>query len=175
MAQGSPVSIVGSNGSAAAVSFARTADTNAYSAGDVEGANTSAGGAVLEFDFTSDQGTLPAGEFMITTAKLEIDISSVPSGMTSYRLYLYSSSPGSALADNAAWDLPSGDRSAFKGYIDLGSPVDLGSTLYVETPGINKQLTMPSGGKLYGYLVTNGGYTPASGTTRKITLHGLPV
>ena len=162
-------------GCSAVVSFSRTADTNAYTANDVEGPATGST-AAQEFDFLDRNGNAaPAGEFIVTTAQLEIDISSVPSGMTSYRLYLYNVTPPSALGDNTAWDLPSGDRASFKGYVDLGTPVDFGSTLYVETSGINKQLTMPSGGKMYGYLVTNGGYTPASGTTRKITLHGTPV
>jgi len=162
-------------GCAASASFNRTADTNAYTAGDVEGSATGST-AALEFAFTDrNSHAAQAGEFLITTVKLEIDISAVPSGMTSYRLYLYSATPPSAYSDNAAWDLPSGDRDSFKGYIDLGTPVDLGSTLYVETTGVNKQVTMPSGGKLYGYLVTNGGYTPSSGTARKVTLHGLPL
>lgn len=166
--------IMGS-GCVASASFNRTADTNAYGAGDVEGSATGST-AALEFAFTDRNSyAAPAGEFMITTVKLEIDISAVPSGMTSYRLYLYSVTPPSAYGDNTAWDLPSGDRASFKGYIDLGTPVDLGSTLYVETTGVNKQLTMPSGGKLYGYLVTNGAYTPASATARKVTLHGLPL
>lgn len=170
--------IIGS-GCSASVSFARTADTNAYTAGDVEGAATGST-AALEFDFTDLSGhAAPAGEFLITTAKLEIDASAVPSGMTSYRLYLYGVTPPSAFGDNAAWTgVTSADRASFKGYVDLGTPVAVGTspaTLYVETSGINKQLTMPAGGKLYGYLVTNGGYTPASGTTRKITLHGTPI
>lgn len=150
-------------------SFARPSDTNGYTAGDIEGPSTSST-AALEFD---NIGPSAGGDIIITSASLEIDITSVPSGMTSYRLYLYNVTPPSALGDNAAWDLPSGDRASFTGqYIDLGTPVDLGSTLLVKTDGINAQVTVPTGGKLFGYLVTNGAYTPASATTRKITLHG---
>lgn len=162
--------MLGLTGYKSSLSVTRTADTNAYTANDVIGTGTSSGGAVLTF------AGLPAGgEILITTAQLEIDVNAVPSGMTSFRLYLYDSSPGSALADNAAFDLPSGDRSAFKGYVDLGTPVDLGSTLYVETSGINKQASVPNNGTLYGYLVTNGGYTPGSGDVFKITLHAVAV
>ena len=52
-------------------------------------------------------------------------------------------------------------------------PIDLGSTLYVETLQVNKQIRMPGNvsGSLYGYLVTIGGYTPGSGDAFKITLH----
>lgn len=155
-----------------AVTLTRTADTNAYTANDAVGANTSSGGAVLTF---TGLGPSPGGDVIVTTVKLEVDVNAVPSGMTSFRLYLYDSSPGSALADNAAWDLPSGDRAAFKGYIDLGTPVDLGSTLYVKTDGVNSQLSVAAGGTLYGYLVTNGGYTPGSGDVFKITLHAVAV
>lgn len=167
-------------GCTAEVSFNRTADANAYTAGDVEGSSTSSGGAVLEFDFTDREGNAaPAGLFEILGGQLEIDVSAIPSGMTGYRLHLYNASPGSAFADNAAWTgIVSGDRASYKGFIDIGQPQALGTspaTLYVETNGINKPIVMPIGGKLYGYLVTNGGYTPASGTARKITLHGTPL
>lgn len=158
-----------SQGYSADVSFNRTADTNAYTANDVLGPATGST-AALEFDNIGPAG---GGEVLITTVKLEIDLSALPSGMTSFRLYLYNVTPPSALGDNAAWDLPSGDRASFKGYVDLGTPVDLGSTLYVETLQVNKQATVPSGGKLFGYLVTNGAYTPASGTTYKVSLHSI--
>ncbi len=83
--------------------------------------------------------------------------------MTSFRLHLYNTRPASALADNAAWDLPSGDRSAYLGYVDLGTPVDVGSTLFVQTTGIgSKQIKMGVTSSLFGYLVTNGGFTPSS-------------
>ena len=150
------------------LSLTRTADTNAYTAGDVLGTGTGSAGASLAFPGI---GPAAGGEVIITSAALEIDLASIPSGMTSFRLYLYSVTPPSALGDNAAWDIPSGDRASFLGYVDLGSPVDLGSTLYVQTAQINQQVTVPVGGELFGYLMTNGGYTPASGTVYKVTLH----
>jgi len=152
-------------GFAAVASFARPNDTTAYTANDVEG-------GALEFDGI---GPSAGGQVIITTAKLEQDVSAVPSGETSFRLYLYSVTPPSAYADNAAWDLLSGDRASFLGYVDLGTLVDLGSTCYVETSGINKQVTVPAGGKLFGYLVTNGGYTPSAQSVKKITLHSVAV
>ncbi len=163
--------IIGSlitQGYSVALSVTRTADTNAYTANDVLGTGTGSAGASLTF---ANIGPSAGGEVLITTAKLEYDVTAIPSGMTSFRLYLYNLTPPSALGDNAAFDLPSGDRASFAGYVDLGSPVDLGSTLYVETSGINKQVKVPSGGSLYGYLVTNGAYTPGSADVLKITLH----
>lgn len=162
-----------SQGYISALSITRTADTAIYTANDVIGIGTGGGlttpgAAALTF---ANIGPAAGGEIMLTTAKLEIDVTAIPSGMTSFRLYLYSVTPPSALVDNNAWDLPAGDRASFKGYVDLGSPVDLGSTLYVETNGYNKQITVPVGGSLFGYLVTNGGYTPAASVVKKITLH----
>ena len=82
-------------------------------------------------------------------------------------------SPPSALADNAPWDLPSGDRSAFLGIVQLGTPVDLGSTLYVEANIINKQIKL-AGTSLFGYLVTQTGYTPAANSEVYVnTLHAV--
>jgi hypothetical protein len=138
------------------VTKTRPANQTAYTANDVIGDSN---GAIWTF-----QNCGAAGQsIFITTIKLEIDIAAIPSGMTSFRLYLYRVSPASALADNAAFDLASGDRPGYIGYVDLGSPVDLGSTLFVQTDGVNKQLQMGAGDtSLYGYLVTNGGFTPAA-------------
>lgn len=154
-------------GYAAAVSLTRTNDTNAYTANDVIGAATGST-AALTFPSMGPSG----GQIMITSAALEIDVNAIPSGMTSFRIYLYNVTPPSALGDNAAWDLPSGDRASYLGYVDLGTPVDLGSTLYVETYNINKQLTL-AGTSLFGYLVTAGAYTPSASAVKVITLHSI--
>lgn len=155
-------------GAGPVINLTRTADTNPYLAGDVVGASVAAGGAVLTFNAG---GPAAGGQAIITSAQFEIDLAAIISGMTSYRLHLYNATPPGNLADNAPWDLPSGDRASYLGYLDLGTPVDVGSTLYVETNGINKQLTVPAGSVLFGYLVTNGAYTPSSGDVFKITPH----
>lgn len=132
----------------------RPNDTTAYTAGDVVG-------GLITFPNAALGG---GGNIFVNFVSLLWNLAAVPSGMTSFRLHLYSSQP-SAIADNAAWDLPSGDRAAYLGYIDLGTPIDVGSTLYVQTVGSN--LTMQQvaaiSSSLYGYMVTNGGYTPGSG------------
>lgn len=151
------------------VTITRTADTNAYTANDVIGPATGSTAAIT----FANLGPSGGGAVMITTARFEIDLTAVISGMANFRLYFYSVTPPSAFGDNAAWDLPSGDRASFRGYVDLGTPIDLGSTLYVETTQINKQIVVPSGGSLFAYLVTVGAYTPSSGDVFKITLHGV--
>lgn len=157
-------------GGAATVSVTRPANTTSYTAGDVIGVDNagSAGSAVLTF---AGIGPANGGEILITSTDHLVGKSSVPSGMTSFRLHLYGSSPPSALLDNAPWDLPSGDRAAYLGYVDLGTPVDVGSTLYVRGEQAQAQFTVPSGGALYGYLVTNGGYQPASNDVHRVGLH----
>lgn len=143
-----------------ATTITRPANVTAYTANDV------LGGAL-------DLGVLgpSAGAIMITGAQLEADIAAVPTGMSNFRLYLYSVTPPSALADNAAWDLPSGDRASFLGFVDVGVPVDLGSTLYVETANVGKQVLL-AGTHLFGYLVTIGAFTPnANSEVYKLTLH----
>ena len=157
------VVMIASSGYSASVNITRPADTTAYTAGDVVGAAT----AALSF---ANIGPTAVGQILITSVQLEIDVTAVPSGMTSFRLHLYNVTPPSAYADNAVWDLASGDRASYLGYVDLGSPVDLGSTLYVRNDGVNAQFT-PLSTSIFGYLVTNGAFTPAASTVMKITLH----
>lgn len=148
------------------VSVTRPADTTAYAAGDVVGAAAAA--------ITFPNIGAAAGTIILTSADLRIDVSSIPAGMTSFRLHLYNITPPSALADNAPWDLPSGDRASYLGYIDLGSPVDLGSTLFVQTPtDFRKEILMGASTSLFGYLVTAAGYTPTSAAVKSIRLNAV--
>jgi hypothetical protein len=162
---------VRSVGFGSSVTLTRTADTAGYTGNDVIGVGSGAGlttpgAAALTFSNIGPE----AGEIKLIGASLTISSDGVISGETSYRLYLYNVTPPSALVDNAAFDLPSGDRAAFLGYIDLGTPLDIGLTLFVQTDTLAKQLTLASK-NLYAYLVTNGPYTPTSGRVYVITLH----
>lgn len=150
------------------VTLTRTNDTNAYTANDVIGAATGSTAALTFASIGSSDGST----VRIVGVQFQVDLSAVISGMTSFRLYLYNVTPPSALGDNAAWDLPSGDRASFLGYVDLGTPVDLGSTLYVEST-YDKQIVVPAGGSVFGYLVTNGAFTPSASIVHKITLHTI--
>jgi len=157
------------SGFSAGSTFARTADTNAYTANDVIGPATGST-AAIQFPKLAPGGS----EIMITSAKLQIDDTGLISGETSYNLHLYSAAPPSVLGDNAAFDVPSGDRDYYLGMISLGTPVDLGSTLRIDTDIINKQIHL-RGESMWGYLVTVGAYTPTSGRVYRVTLHGVPL
>lgn len=157
--------VISGKGYVSQTTITRPADTTAYTAGDVVGATA----AAITF---ADIGA-SFGSIVITDADLRIDVSSVPAGMTSFRLHLYNETPPSALADNAAWDLPSGDRASYLGYVDIGTPEDVGSTLFVQTDGTAVKTVQMKTPNLYGYLVTNGGFTPTSAAVKSIRLCAL--
>jgi hypothetical protein len=113
-------------------------------------------------------GAVSGSSFMITSATLEIDGATAEA--TAWTLHLYNVTPPSALADDAAFDLPSGDRTAYLGSISLGTAVDLGSTQWIEVHGINKQIKL-SGTGVFGYLVNTITLTPAA-VAHIVTLHG---
>lgn len=110
-----------------------------------------------------------ASTFMITSASLEIDGGTAEA--TGWVLYLYNVTPPSAYADDAAWDLGSGDRASYLGRISLGTAVDLGSTQWIETHGINKAVKL-AGTSVFAYLVNDTTLTPAN-VAHKVTLAGV--
>ena len=128
-------------------------------------------GVAAEFVFRDQVGSVPskASALMITSASLEIDGATAEA--TAWRLYLFSVTPPSALADDAAFVLPSGDRASFLGLVELGTAVDLVDTQWVETHGINKQIKLAAAGtSVFGYLVNLTTLTPAA-VAHIVTLH----
>lgn len=149
------------------VTITRPSNTTAYTAGDVVG--DTGGSAILTF---TNAG--PSGGFVIVqSVSLVFSDAFVPSGMGAFRLHLYNASP-TAIADNAAFDLLSGDRSKYMGYIDLVAPQDLGSTIYtqVDYPGCLIKLAAAST-TLYAEIETRGAYTPVSASTVELRVSTL--
>ena len=144
--------------SAVSASATFTPAASAHGAADVVG-------GAQQFALGANSG----GRIMITGATLEIDGATAEA--TAWRLYLYSVTPPSALADDAVFDLPSGDRASFLGYVDLSTAVDLGSTQWVETSQINKQIKLAGTG-VFGYLVNLSAVTPAA-VAHIVTLHAV--
>lgn len=147
----------------------RPANTTPYPAGSVIGSSASASAAV---QFIVD--TTSGNEIYITSAELEWDVAAIPSGAGSFTVQLYTQTPPSAFADGTAWDLPAGDRPYYAGYVIIGAPVDIGSTLYVRADMINAQFSAPNL-TLWGYLVTSNGFTPAASSVFKTNLHGFSI
>jgi hypothetical protein len=133
-----------------------TPAATSHTAGDVNG------GAV---QFTT--ACPSAGRIKINSVTLEIDGATIET--TAWTLYLYSVTPPSATADDGAWDLPSGDRASFLGKIDIAQIVDLGSTLWIETHNIGKQIKCATA-NLFGYLVNGTTLTPQA-VAHIVTLH----
>ena len=140
----------------------RPNDTNAYAAGDVV---STAAGEIMEFASVGAVDEV----VMILGSRLRVDVNAVPSGMSNFRLHLYNAAP-TAIADNAAYNLPSGDRAKYLGYVTLSTPVDLGDTLYSEDDNLNFTAKL-AGTSLYGILATTAGYTPSANTVKTVTLN----
>jgi hypothetical protein len=160
--------IADAQGFSARVSVTRPSDSTPYTANDVVGV-TGGGTACITFPRIGPAG----GEIMITSTVFQRNATAIISGETSYTLHLYNVTQPSAQIDNAAFDIVAGDQASYLGLINLGTPVDLGSTLYVESNGINKQVTLLESASLFGVLVTVGAYTPASAAVHIITLKSV--
>lgn len=138
--------------------------------------------AVKEMAWTNRNGVaVPAGSLIrILTTVLKIDVTSVPSGQTSYSLALYSVTPPSAQADNDAWTLASADLPSYLGTVSLGTPVDLGAALYVKNmpydpiTGVSGFDVTPTGTSIFARLVTAGAHTAAA-VARQVLLRGMVV
>lgn len=108
-----------------------------------------------------------SGHVLLTSLDLIHEVTAIPSGMTSFRLYLYSATPPSAIADNSAFAFGSTDLSVFIGYVDLGVialPIT-GAYLFSQVDNVLKQVVCDASGHLYGYLVTTGAWTPGANST----------
>jgi hypothetical protein len=149
------------------VTITRPSNATAYTAGDVVG--DTGGSAILTF---SNMGP-NSGYVLIQSAALIFSDSAVPSGMGSFRVHLYSASP-TAIADNAAYDLVSADRSAYMGYFDFPAPVDFGGTLYTQTDYIGRMIKMATNSTtVYVQIETKGAYTPVSASTVELRIGTL--
>jgi hypothetical protein len=145
----------------------------AYSAGDIID-------VAKEMVWTDREGlAVPSGSLIrVLSSIVKMGETAILSGETSYRLQAYGATPPSGQADNDAWALAAGDLSAYRGAIELGTPVDLGAACYVKSqcvdpvtglPGIDIKL---SGTSIFGELVTVGGAT-LTAVVRQVFLYGI--
>lgn len=167
-----PTQLTGSKaGKESSATFTRPDDTNAYLALDVISDSTSSPTVMTFSNVLANAG----GMFAILSAKLEIDVSAVPSGTSGFRLHLYDTSP-TAINDNSPYNLPSGDRAKHLGAILLNNPSDYGDTIWSDTEGINFVRKLAEGSTtLYGILVTIGAYTPTALAIKKVTIYTMPM
>ena len=90
--------------------------------------------------------------------------------MTTFRLHLYDASP-TAIVDNAAFNLLTADQLKHLAVLDNATIVDYGNSLFGATTKVDYQLKLASSvTSLFGQLVTNAAFTPASATAFQIRL-----
>jgi hypothetical protein len=135
----------------------RAPNTTAYAANDVYG-----GAFQLVAAGPTD------GFIYLRNIAIEFNITALPSGMGDFFLYLYNATPPSAIADNGAFSLPTGDRAACltpEGLaLTTASLARGGGTVVLETafspaPLYKLGSTTTS---LWAYLVTGSAFTPAA-------------
>lgn len=152
------------------LSFARPANTTAYTSADVIGVADSvtpadAGSAIHTFVGASRAG----GRIQITSASITISVTAIPSGMTTFKLHLYDVAPASAILDNAAFSTSTADRLNYRGSIDFTIGAVGAGFLYASAT-VN-QVLQTTTANLFGVLQTGGGYTPTSGANFSVILN----
>jgi hypothetical protein len=164
---GSYASLVAGGAYRSTATITRPSNTTAYTAGDVVG--DTGGSAIISLTTAGPT----AGFVIIQSISLVFSDSAVPSGMGAFRLHLYSASP-TAIADNAAFDLVSGERATYMGFIDLPTPADFGSSLYTQTDYPGRLIKLGAASTtLFAELETRGAYTPVSASTVAIRVNLL--
>lgn len=162
-----PVPVV-TNNFVSTSTVTRPNDTTPYSAGDVIGASPA-----TNTEFTN-VGSIAGGFVEIKGISLEIDVVAIPSGLARFRFHFYNAAP-TAIADNTAYNLPSGDRDKYLGYIDLvfNSDNDLGDTLFSNDDSITFKRKLASAStSLFCICQTLDAYTPTAQAVKKITIVG---
>lgn len=144
----------------------RAANATPYTANDV------VGGPISIVDAGPNNG-----DIIVMSLQLLLNILALPAAMSSFRLYLYSATPPSAIADNSPFTISAADALLLLGYIDNITPALIGTgtgVVQAQLDQIVKQFRMGPGSVLYGYLVTNGAYTPAANSeTYNLILNSL--
>lgn len=125
-------------------------------------------GAAAEFVLLNRLGAPPpsGAHIKITGATLRVNTGTNVTSV--WRVHLYNVTPPSAIADDAAFDVPSGDRASYLGYIDIAQLLDLGASLFIEATAPNKVIKL-SGTSIFGYLV-NGTTLTAEAVAHVVTL-----
>jgi hypothetical protein len=149
------------------VTITRAANTTSYTANDVYG-------TVFEITSVGASG----GYIFLDSIDIMFNITSLPTGMGGFSVYLYSSSPPSAITDNLPFSVSSGDRASLitKLGIDLTASLARGGgTVVAERVDIKREIKLATGStSLWAYLVTLGAFTPvANSETATITVRSF--
>jgi hypothetical protein len=149
------------------ITFNRPADTTPYGSTDVIGSGTTAN---HEATSAGISGTL----IQILSGSLTVNLTSVPAGMTTFRIHIWDSEP-TAIADNAAFSAAAADRSKYCGYIDLPLIAAVGGGfLFTFGDYIGRPIRLTSTSFWFNLALSGiAGYTPASATEYRVRFHTI--
>ncbi len=150
------------------VSVTRPSNTNTYGAGDVLGPT---GGGTASITFAL--GAVSASNIMITSARLQRNVTAVISGETTYRLHFFNATQPGAQVDEDTFTVAAGDQAAYLGYITFPQIVDVGATLHSNLENINKQVKLGATTSLFGVLETVGSYVAASASVLVVDISAI--
>ncbi len=162
------VQLIAAPGLNSRVSVTRPSNTNTYGAGDVLGP-TGGGTATMTFAF----GAVSASNIMITSARLQRNVTAVISGETTYRLHFFNATQPGAQVDEDTFTVAAGDQAAYLGYITFPQIVDVGATLHSNLENINKQVKLGATTSLFGVLETVGSYVAASASVLVVDVSAI--
>jgi len=140
-----------STGKQASDTITMAHDTGAHHALDVV---STALGEILEFPSLGNAGDMVC----ILGSRMKYSGSAIPTSSTGYRLHLYNAVP-TAIADNAAFDVPSADLGKYIGYIPISTLVDFGNSCASNDNNVNFTAKLVGTG-LYGILQCIAAETP---------------
>lgn len=138
----------------------------AHSALDVV---STAAGEVMEFASLGSAGDLVC----IMGTMVKYSANALPTAHAGYRLHLYNASP-TAIADNAAYNVPTADLAKYIGFIPLSTMVDVGDTCSVKDNNVNFTTKLVGTG-LFGILQCIAAETPAANAVLTILVNTVVV
>lgn len=121
---------------------------------------------------TFDLNAPASSVFEIQSASLLIAGGTIET--TAWELHLFSVTPPSALADDGAFVLASGDHASYLGFVALAQVVDYGDALYIESNNVGKRVQLAASGDLFAYLVNRTTLTPQA-VAHTVKIVGKPV
>jgi hypothetical protein len=148
-------SIAASPGSAyeSSATITRAANTTTYTA---SAPNFDVYGGLFQLQNIGEAGKA----IFLSYFEISLNLSSVPTGMTSFTVFLYSTAP-TTIADNSIWTIgshPVLDPVGFNVFMSLAK----GGGKVVGVAKDLNQLFILTSSSLWGYLVTNGAIAPAA-------------
>lgn len=126
-------------------------------------------GEILEFASLGAANDL----ICILGARMKYSANAVPTASTGYRLHLYNAAP-TAIADDAAFNVPATDLAKYIGYVPISTLVDLGDSCASFDNNINFTCKLAGTG-LFGILQCIAAETPAANAVFTILLNTIAV